>query len=685
MSLAAHVAAVSINQTVGDWSGNRRRILGALEEARSLGARLVLFPEMCIPGYSLGDRLLMEGTLRRSEELLEDLRPHTAGLVAIVGMPLRHRGVLYNVAVVLADGCIAGIVPKENLATGDVQYESRWFSGWPRTRVGEHILASGQRVPMGGLVFSAPGLGVFAIEICEDGWKGIRPGSAYTLAGAQVICNPSASWFVIGKHRIRRSMVEQISREDHCAYLYSSLMGCDATRLVFDGSLFIASDGNICGEGRRFLFGPEWEVIDQVIDIAALDRARAEEGSWRQQSEQLLDGSLGSIPPTVELPGDYSTPRPPPPREPYWSPRKESSPDPSLQWLSDSGQVPAFGTLDISHLELELALALGLREYTAKCGIEKIALALSGGRDSAMCAIIVGRMVGYDNPGMERTEIHKRVGERFVTAYMGTENSGEATRSAASRLAAELGAQHYEGSIQGAVGSHIDIMEEMTGVRLDWSSPSHDIPLQNVQARLRGSLIWMIANIHQALLLSTSNKSEAAVGYATMDGDTSGGISLIADVPKSLVVEWLEWAARFHGLDAVRHVIATPATAELRPKDRKQTDEEDLMPFYVLDQLMYHFVQLGQEPLAIFRTLWPRLGPRYGGDPVAFASDIRKFVRMLCFAQWKRERFAISFRVASFDLDPKTGFRFPPVQSPFREELAELDAYVVALEEAGSI
>ena len=169
------------------------------------------------------------------------------------------------------------------------------------------------------------------------------------------------------------------------------------------------------------------------------------------------------------------------------------------------------------------------------------------------------------------------------------------------------------------------------------------------------------------------------MGYATMDGDTSGGISLIADVPKSLVVEWLQWAAAFHGLDAVRHVIATPATAELRPRDRKQTDEEDLMPFFVLDQLMYQFVQLGQEPLVIFRTLWPRLGTRYGGDPAAFAADISKFVRMLCSAQWKRERFAISFRVTAFDLDPKTGFRFPPVQAPFREELAALDAYVESL------
>jgi NAD+ synthase (glutamine-hydrolysing) len=164
-----------------------------------------------------------------------------------------------------------------------------------------------------------------------------------------------------------------------------------------------------------------------------------------------------------------------------------------------------------------------------------------------------------------------------------------------------------------------------------------------------------------------------------MDGDTSGGIAPIADVPKSLVTAWLRWAAGFHGLDGVAAVVKVPATAELRPRDRKQTDEDDLMPFAVLDRLMFHFVQLGQDPVEIFRSLWPDLSERYAGDATAFAADITKFVKLFCRAQWKRERFAISFRVAAFDLDPKTGFRFPPVQAPFTAELAELHAYVAGL------
>ncbi len=216
----------------------------------------------------------------------------------------------------------------------------------------------------------------------------------------------------------------------------------------------------------------------------------------------------------------------------------------------------------------------------------------------------------------------------------------------------------------------------MTGDRLSWSEARHDITLQNIQARLRGMLIWTVANMHQALLLVTSNKSEAAVGYTTMDGDSSGGLAPLADVPKSLVKLYLAWARRFHDLEGFDRIDKMEASAELRPPGQAQTDEADLMPFPVLDQLMYAFVQLGLDPAEILRKLWPAMSDTYHGDLRAFAAHIRKFVRLFCFAQWKRERFAISFRVTAFDLDPKTGFRFPPVQAPFTEELVEMDRLV---------
>lgn len=679
----AHVAAASLNQTVGDWTGNRRRIEAVLAEARDRGARLVLLPELCISGYSLGDRLLRHGTLDRSWRMVQELLPATEGLVAVVGLPIRHRDTLYNACAILADGRVAGMVAKENLATGDVQYENRWYAGWSGDRLEEWLAPDGEtRLPLGRQVFDAPGLGRFAVEICEDGWKGLRPGSMCALAGAHMVLNPSASWFVLGKHAVRRRLVTQVSAEDRVAYLYASALGCDATRLIFDGTTLIAADGQVLSEGRRFLFDADHDLVDAVIDLDALRINRMEEGSWRQQVDQAQAGKLGPLPRVTALEGNFASDDPVPTPEPYWL-RGTTDPvtaDPSLDWLADRGLLstrPA--PRDLPHLELELALCLGLREYLRKCGISKVALALSGGRDSAMCAVLLHRMARYDRPDLDDEALREHVSDLLVTAYMATENSGDATRNAARALAGEIGATHLDGQIQQAVETHLDIIGAMTGTRPSWDVPAHDIPLQNVQARLRGSLIWMVANLHRALLISTSNKSEAAVGYATMDGDTSGGLSPIADVPKSLVGLWLEWARRYHGYESLDHVLGTPATAELRPSEQAQTDEGDLMPYDILDRLMYGFVQLGQDPLELFQALWPELAPRYGDDPAAFAAHIRKFVRLLCFAQWKRERFAISFRVTAFDLDPKTGFRFPPVQAPFTEELAALDAHVAGL------
>jgi len=677
----AHVAAASLNQTVGDWEGNKRRILEVIFVARERGARLLALPEMCIPGYSLGDRLLMRGTLDRSWEMLRWIQSETDGIVACVGLPVRHRGVLHNAVAVLADGRLAGIVAKGHLATGDVQYENRWYQGWTRGIVEQFECPDGGEVPIGHLIFDAPGLGRFGIEICEDGWKGLRPGSLDALAGAQILLNPSASWFTVGKHRVRRRIVTQVSSEDHCVYLYTSLLGCDATRLVFDGSVFIAQDGRVLAEGRRFAFDSESVVVDRVVDIEALNRLRMEEGSWRQQVDGLRLGQFGPIPQTVVLEGDFSTREVPEAASPYWlEGTEETSPDPSLDWLAWAGLIarpPA--ARDLPYLELELALCLGLREYLRKCGIPGVALALSGGRDSSMCALLVHRMFRYDRPELDAEALRAHIAERFVTAYLATDNSSEQTRAAAAALAAEVGARHLECNLQGAVDQHVALVRDMTGRDVGWHDMAYDLPLQNVQARLRGSLIWMIANLERLLLISTSNKSEAAVGYATMDGDTSGGLAPIADVPKSLVIAWLGWAARFHGLSSVKEVTSVPATAELRPQEMAQTDEDDLMPFFVLDQLMYHFVQEGLGPLEMFQRLWPSMRTRYGGEPGAFADHIRRFVQLLCRAQWKRERFAISFRVTAFDLDPKTGFRFPPVQAPFTEELAQLDEYVRGL------
>jgi NAD+ synthase (glutamine-hydrolysing) len=681
MSRHLHIAGASLNQTVGDWSGNARRVVDALDAARARGVQLLVLPELCLSGYSLGERVLMTGTTQRAWASLRAVQPHTAGMIAVVGLPIRHRGLLYNATAVLADGQLVGLAVKENLASGDVEYENRWYAGWTRGDVHDHTTPDGQTVPLGALVYDLPGGTSFAVEICEDAWKGNRPGSAYALAGAEIVLNASASWFVIGKAVERRRMITQISAEDHCAYVFASNVGCDATRLVFDGALLVAADGELLAEGDRFRFDEGPQIAAATVDLDALARRRAQSGSWRHQAREAARGALGAPPARVTVPLELA-PAPATARPAYWSrgTEHEPVPDPSLGWLARDGLIPrAPSWRDVPHLELELALSLGLRDYLRKSHIRGVTVALSGGRDSSMVALIAARSVRYEHPRLSRAGLRAAVARSVTTIWLGTDNSSAQTEGAATALSTELGARHLAVDMQPLLAAQLATAAKLTGTALSWDTPAHDVPLQNVQARLRGVLAWTAANQDGSLLLTTSNKSEVAVGYATMDGDTAGGLAPIADVPKSLVTAWLTWAADFHGLRSLHAVLGTPATAELRPPDRHQTDEDDLMPFAVLDRLMDQVVRRGQDPVDAFDALWPELSERYCGDARAFAAHIRRFFTLLCRAQWKRERFAISFRVTGFDLDPKSGFRFPAVQAPFTEELDELDAHVAQL------
>jgi NAD+ synthase (glutamine-hydrolysing) len=675
------VAIATLNQTVGDWSGNRARIVEAARQASDQGAELLLCPELCISGYSLLDRLFRASTLSESFESLMSLIDETRDLPLIicVGLPISHRSLVYNAVAVIGAGRLWGLSCKEHLATGDVEYEERYFAAWPSGVDEIWSAPDGQTYPIGALIFESEDVGQFAFEICEDAFRGRRPGSLATTAGAELILNPSASWFTLGKHQWRREMIQQHSREDICAYLYASLRGADNTRLIFDGAGMISCCGTLLAEADRLRADVDVLVTSAHLDLAEVRRARRETGSWRRQIgadrptlTRVYIDSLGAPKSTGQ--STLFTPD--------WLSPPAHGVEPSLSWWEQaevlSGGRP-LTSRELPHLELELALCLGLSDYLRKAHINSVALALSGGRDSAMVALLVYRAFRYRDLTISEDALRAQMASRFHCAYLATENSGSATQDAARALATELGATFYDLNIQRALDAHHALISEALDRPLSWDNATDDITLQNVQARLRGSVIWMIANSHKALLLATSNKSEAAVGYTTMDGDTSGGLSPIADVPKSLVSLWLRWALERHGLKSLELINGLEPTAELRPASEAQTDEDDLMPFEILDQLIHGFCQLALSPLELFIRLWPNLKDRYYDQPQQFEAHIVKFIRLFCFSQWKRERFAVSFRVMSYDLDPKGGGRYPVIQAPFTEELDELRAHVNSL------
>jgi NAD+ synthase (glutamine-hydrolysing) len=351
---------------------------------------------------------------------------------------------------------------------------------------------------------------------------------------------------------------------------------------------------------------------------------------------------------------------------------------------------PAHSWEDSEYLEEEeftRAISLGLFDYLRKSGSQGFVVSLSGGADSAAVACLVALMVrlGCIELGVARFAAWAGLGDSspatpellvdrlLTTVYQATRNSSESTRDAAQAVAKALGAQHLELDVDDVCESYTQKIEKALGRSLDWQAD--DITLQNIQARVRGPGVWMLANIKHALLLATSNRSEAAVGYATMDGDTCGGISPIAGIDKAFLRGWLRWLEAIGPtgigpIPALSLVNGLQPTAELRPPAATQTDENDLMPYDVLDAIEHQAIGEKRSPAEVRESIATAF-PKY--DQGQLEVWVRRFFELWSRNQWKRERYAPSFHVDDKNLDPKTWCRFPILSGGFRRELAELD------------
>jgi NAD+ synthase (glutamine-hydrolysing) len=620
-------SAGSLNQLPLDWEGNRLRILAAISQAFAEGTSLLCLPELCISGYGCEDQFLVPFTAAKSWESLELIASEVSEMVAVVGLALPFEGDLYNVSAILAQGKIQALIPKQFLADDGVHYEPRWFKPWPR---GQRKTYKG--IPLGDYRIHFAGI-TLGIEICQDAWEGEkRP--AYDLArrGVSVICNPTASHFAFGKAEIRKSLSLEGAQIINGAYLFANLLGNEAGRIIFDGDAYIAHEGAIVAQTPRFSY-QDYTLVSHEI---TLDK-REESG------EDVVSFE-------INLPETYVT---------------KTSIVPA--WESSASKKEE----EFSH-----AVALGLFDYLRKSRSQGWVLSLSGGADSSAIASLCALSIQYakEELGWEGlkhklnyiplTTPDKAMSTLLTTIYQGTVNSSQNTRDSARELAEWIGTQHYVIEIDSIVAGYRDLIEGAIGRPLTWEQD--DITLQNVQARVRAPSAWMLANIKNALLLATSNRSEASVGYATMDGDTSGSISPISGIDKSFIRTWLLWleAQGFKGL----HLVNTlEPSAELRPLSEKQVDEEDLMPYPILNTI---------ERLAFYDLLSPHdcleeVNKRYGS---VFAKEkleefVRRFFRLWARNQWKRERYAPGFHVDDYSLDPKSWLRFPILSAGLEKDI----------------
>lgn len=602
------IGGACLNQIPIDWDNNLKNIALAISQAREEGVDVLCLPELCITGYGCEDLFLSEWLPSKAIEKLLLVVEMTGDIAVAVGLPYRLDQVNYNVTCFIHNKEIKGFYAKQKLANDGVHYEPRWFKSWETKEI-QNIEINGKNYPFGHITIEHLGLNI-GFEICEDAWQEDRPALDYPTQ-PDLILNPSASHFAFKKADFREHLVTSSSELLDTTYLYTNLLGNEAGRMIYDGDILIARKGELIGRNRRLSYS-DYNLLHITLDF-----------------------STGEV---------------------------------------EKNILPHF---DSQNEEFTQAASLALFDYMRKSRSGGFVLSLSGGADSStiatLCAEVVSR--GINELGTERfvekcgTQLksgnkQELVSQLLTTAYQGTINSSDATYQSAKKLAESLGAVFYAWEIDKEVTEYRSTIEKTIGRELTWEQD--DITLQNIQARARSPIIWMLANLNNALLLATSNRSEGDVGYATMDGDTSGSISPIAGVSKHFILQWLKYAETELGYTGLQYVNSLTPTAELRPEDQNQTDEEDLMPYEVLVKIERAAVLEGLSPKDVY------LKHSTDYNPELLKSWIAKYFRLWTRNQWKRERYAPSFHFDDFNIDPRSWYRFPILSGGFREELNSL-------------
>jgi NAD+ synthase (glutamine-hydrolysing) len=647
------LSSASVATTPLDFAGNLALCLEAVIKARNAGAHLVVLPELCLSGYGCEDMFLSSWVPERAMKSLTELALRVPdGIVVACGIPLRLRGRVYNAAALVANGSVHGIACKRHLAREGIHYEPRWFTPWKPGSVEIHPELG---CPVGDQVFEWAGIRL-GFEICEDAWAAGRPGLDLAAGSCDVILSPSASHFALGKDELRSRLVADGSRSLGVAFVWANLSGNESGRVIYDASCRIASCGRILSEGPRLPFAPV-SVIVADVDLEEIRTHRAVSG-------HPIDRLSPSLTP-LDIPAPES--------------------------ISVAHPPMTLPVMD-AHTEFARATALGLWDYLRKSRSSGYVLSLSGGADSAACAVLVHlachwallelgeievrRILSWIKMPLEPLTAASLANVLLVCAYQSTRNSGTVTLEAARTVASGTGAQFHAWDVDSLVEGYRSIAETALGRKLSWNGD--DIALQNIQARVRAPGVWMLANATGRLLITTSNRSEMAVGYATMDGDTAGSLSPLAGIDKHFLLGWLA-ALETKGVEGLEplaylHCITAQApTAELRPRkpgEAEQTDEADLMPYGLLSQLEALAIRDRKSPTQCLREL--SIEEPWASDP-RLKSWVARFFRLWTRNQWKRERYAPSFHLDRHDLDPRSGTRFPILSGGFEEELRELE------------
>ncbi len=631
------VAAAYPRVALADPATNSVRISEMITSLSKKGARLIVFPELCLTGYTCGDLfnqpVLLDSAMRQLGFLQQVTKE--SHVTAVVGLPVRHRGRLYNCAAVIQYGEILGIVPKCYLPNYDEFYEKRWFSSGLELRLPEGkeyniIDIDSHSIPFGiNLLFRIENA-KFGVEICEDMWVPNPPSTQLSVAGADIIANLSATDEIIDKHAFLLALIKERSSRCKCGYVYSSAgSGESSSDLVFSGNAIIAEDGDILCKSKRFQRKDGYCIAD--IDVEKLRNIRQRQSSFGQND--IVLPTFGSE--------DFAVIQAEPANL-----MREVSPYPFL-----SSEKIKF---DEQCEEIITIQAWGLEQRLLATNCHNLVVGISGGLDSTLALLVAVK--AFDNLGYDRKGILGVTMPGFGTS--------DRTHSNAVELMDRMGISHIEINISEAVKLHFkDIGHDMS---------THDATYENAQARERTQILMDLANKTGGMVLGTGDLSELALGWCTYNGDHMSMYCVNASVPKTLIRPLVRRIAQDYDettKNILEDIVSTPISPELVPTDNDgniaQKTEDLVGPYDLHDFFIYHMIKNGFAPSKIFALACKAFaeGPYEDGRPT-FSKDIIKkwliiFLRRFFNQQFKRSCMPDGPKVGPVSFSPRGDWRMP--------------------------
>ena len=614
------VAAATPDIRVADVEFNRQNIINAMEEAQKNGAKILVFPELCVTGYTCSDLFDHSVLLKASRKALLEIAENTndKDMLVFVGAPLEVNGKLYNVAAAMNQGEIIGFTTKTFLPNYGEFYEMRQFTPGPQTV--REITFEGKKIPFGPqILFQAEGMEelVVAAEICEDVWSPVPPSIQAALEGATVIVNCSASDETIGKDTYRRALISGQSARLISGYIYANAgEGESTTDLVFGGHNIIAENGTVLKESSRYVN----EIIYSEIDLQRITGERRKNTTFQPLDEE----TLVRVPFTVEETKTFLT-----------------RTFPKKPFVPSDEQTRAQRCEEILTIQ-----AMGLKKRLAHTNARTAVVGISGGLDSTLALLVTAR--AFDMLGRDKKDI--------IAVTMPCFGTTDRTYQNACEMSKKVGATLIEVPIADAVNIHFrDIGHD---------PEDRSVTYENCQARERTQVLMDIANKTWGMVIGTGDLSELALGWATYNGDHMSMYGVNASVPKTLVRHLVKYAADDTKDEALKNVLYdvldTPVSPELLPPkdgDIAQKTEDLVGPYELHDFFLYFILRFGYEPSKIFRIACMTFDGEY--DKETIFKWLETFCRRFFSQQFKRSCLPDGPKVGTVALSPRGDWRMP--------------------------